>query len=193
MATITTAARDSRWVEVPQISSGNPRSTARAIVQAPASAVRAHRPVRSAQHGPAMRSPIRMMCPPRIASVAAMSKLTASARYQSRLIRGRPSCRAGGDLWLRWMVGGSSGRVCRSGARGVVPRRSLGSIRGRTEGSEEPCLDRAGAGCAASARCGDGAAGAVGGGLVGSGSAGIAEASMLVAASSMPNCLPWSA
>lgn len=102
MATITTAARDSRWVEVPQISSGNPRSTARAIVQAPASAVRAHRPVRSAQHGPAMRSPIRMMCPPRIASVAAMSKLTASARYQSRLID-QPS--SNDSLWWRCRIG----------------------------------------------------------------------------------------
>ena len=60
--------------------------TARAIAHALTAAVCALRPVSTPQHGPAIRSPMRITRLPSIASVAAMSELIASARYQTRLI-----------------------------------------------------------------------------------------------------------
>ena len=89
-ATIPTAPRKARCVEVPQIPSGRPRTTARAIAQAPTVAVRAQ-PVRSPQQGPAMRSPIRMTWRPRIASVAAISELTIGRRSNDSRGAGPPA------------------------------------------------------------------------------------------------------
>jgi hypothetical protein len=45
----------------PQIPSGSPSTRARPIATAPVNAVRTYRPVSTAQHGPTMSSPIRMM------------------------------------------------------------------------------------------------------------------------------------
>jgi hypothetical protein len=82
--TSITATRNAMWANVPQIASGMPSNTARAMAKAPVTAVRDHRPVSSAQHGPAMSNPIRMRRCPRRASATAIRRHRAMLSIQSR-------------------------------------------------------------------------------------------------------------
>ena len=67
MATIKTAPVKASWVMVPQIPSGTASTSASPTAMAPASAVESRRALRSAQQGPTMSSPIKMIRDPRSA------------------------------------------------------------------------------------------------------------------------------
>ena len=82
--TAATTARHAYWMVVAKIWSGTPSSPPSARSTTVAAAVSAHRPVSSAQHGPAISTPIRMRCGPLAASQAAITALRMRLSRHSR-------------------------------------------------------------------------------------------------------------